>query len=236
MKNNFREVLMSIDQAFNNTTAYYDDWMKLALPNFHDLFQTAKDIIPFSPDAAIDVLDLGAGTGLFSQHVLERFPRANFVLVDVADKMLDVARQRFGGHTGQFRFVSGDYREMKPDIKFDLVISSLSIHHLSDEEKQALFKNAINWLRKPGVFINVDQVRGETEYIRSLYWNHWLEQLRQRQAPEERIQEGIQRRTTYDREATLDAQLTWLQNSGFSNVDCVYKNYFVAVMFAMKTD
>jgi len=227
---------MSIDQAFDKTIDYYDDWMKLALPNFHDLFQTAKDIIPFSPDAVMDVLDLGAGTGLFSQHVLERFPQARFVLVDVADKMMDVARQRFEGHAAQFRYLSCDYREMETDLKFDLVISSLSIHHLSDDEKQALFKNVFHWLRKPGVFINVDQVRGETEYIRSLYWNHWMEQLRQRQAPEDRIQEGIQRRTTYDREATLADQLTWLRDSGFVNVDCVYKNYFVAVMFATKAD
>lgn len=227
---------MSIGQAFNQTIAYYDDWMKLALPNYHDLFQTAKEIIPFPANAAIDVLDLGAGTGLFSQHVLERYPQANITLVDVADKMLDMARQRFSQHESQVEYVLGDYRMMETAPKYDLVISSLSIHHLADEEKQALFKQVYLSLRTSGVFINVDQVRGETESIRSLYWNHWLEQLRQQHAPEERIQEGIQRRVTYDREATLTDQLTWLKESGFRDVDCVYKNYFVAVMFAMKMD
>ena len=51
---------------------------------------------------------------------------------------------------------------------------------------------------------------------------------------EERIQESIDRRTTYDREALLEEQLEWLKSSGFQNVDCVYKNFFVGVFFGMK--
>jgi tRNA (cmo5U34)-methyltransferase len=225
---------MSIDQAFNASIDYYDDWMKKALPNYTDLFRSAREIIPFSPGARISVLDLGAGTGLFSKHVLDQYPQANFVLYDVADKMLGVAKTRFNDQLSQFRFQVGDYREMEYYQDFDLVISSLSIHHLSDEEKRVLFQRIYASLRTPGAFINVDQVRGESGYIRDLYWNHWLEQVRRAESSAERIQESIQRRTTYDREATLVDQLTWLKEAGFVNVDCVYKNFFVGVFLAMK--
>ena len=225
---------MSIDQAFNDSIAYYDDWMKKALPNYEDIFQTAKEIIPFPTEQSIEVLDLGAGTGLFSQHVLDRYPRANFLLYDVADKMLGVAQKRFRDHGPQFHYFVGDYRELETRQNFDLVISSLSIHHLSDEEKRGLFRQIHGVLRSPGVFINVDQVQGETQFIRSLYWDHWLEQVHRVEKSEERIQESVSRRTTYDREATLVDQLTWLKEAGFENVDCVYKNYFVGVFLAMK--
>ena len=94
---------MTIDQAFNTTIDYYDDWMKKALPNYAEIFRTARELIPFDPAKAIEVLDLGAGTGLFSKHVLEKYPEANFILYDLADKMLDVARERFRGHPKQFR-------------------------------------------------------------------------------------------------------------------------------------
>ena len=114
------------------------------------------------------------------------------------------------------------------------MISSLSIHHLADDEKQALFRKIFDVLRKPEVFINVDQIRGGTEYVRKLYWNHWLEQVRGREPSEKRIQESLDRRVTYDRDAALDDQLRWLGEAGFSNVDCAYKNFFVGVFLAMK--
>jgi tRNA (cmo5U34)-methyltransferase len=225
---------VTIDAAFNASVAYYDEWMEKALPNYSDLFGSALALLPFKPQATLDVLDLGAGTGLFSQHVLGKYPHANFVLVDLADKMLDVARQRFGNDADQFQYVLGDYRNLEGEQEYDLVISSLSIHHLEDTDKQALFGRIYTVLRKGGLFINVDQIRGETPYLRELYWNHWLEQVHAAGFPEERIQESIDRRTTYDKEARLEEQLAWLKASGFQNVDCVYKNFFVGVFLGMK--
>ena len=114
------------------------------------------------------------------------------------------------------------------------MISSLSIHHLTHEEKQDLFRKIYSVLRKPGFFINVDQIRGETDYVRKLYWDHWLTQVRGKEPSEKKIQESIDRRTAYDQDALLADQLRWLGEAGFKNVDCVYKNFFVGVFLAMK--
>jgi tRNA (cmo5U34)-methyltransferase len=225
---------MTIDEAFNASVAYYDDWMKKALPNFDDLFGTALALLPFEPQAHLEVMDLGAGTGLFAQQVLGKYPQASFVLVDLADKMLEVARGRFAEHSSQFQYVVQDYRKLEGTEQVDLVISSLSIHHLGDEDKQALFGRVYKILRKGGIFLNIDQIRGETDFLQKLYWEHWLEQVRAAGFSEQRIQEGIDRRSTYDREALLQDQLEWLKSSGFENVDCVYKNFFVGVFFGMK--
>ncbi|MEI8131445.1 MAG: methyltransferase domain-containing protein [Leptolinea sp.] len=225
---------MTIDQAFNAITATYDDWMQRALLGYADLFRTAVDIIPYPADRPIQVLDLGAGTGIFSQHVLAAYPLAKFVLVDVADKMLDVARERFRSQAGQFRFEISDYRELVAQQEYDLVISSLSIHHLTDFEKRNLFHSIFKTLRSPGVFINVDQIRGETESLRNLYWNRWMKHVRRSGATAEQIQASINRRTEFDKEAFLTDQIIWLKESGFSTVDCVYKNYFLGVFLAAK--
>jgi tRNA (cmo5U34)-methyltransferase len=225
---------MTIDQAFNASVGYYDDWMKKALPNYDDLFGTARKLISFAPSRPIDVLDLGAGTGLFSKHVLEKYPQARFVLFDAADKMLEAARERFHGCARQFEYVVGDYRTLNVTREFDLVISSLSIHHLTDDEKRALFRSIHGILRTPGLFLNIDQIRGETDYLRDMYWNFWLGQVRRLESSEQRIQESMQRRVTYDRDASLADQLQWLREAGFVNVDCVYKHHFVGVFHAMK--
>ena len=225
---------MTIDDAFDDSAAYYDEWVRIALPDYDAIFSVAQDVIPFKIERRIDVFDLGAGTGLFSQHVLEKYPQARFTLIDVAAEMLAVAEQRFQANSDQFKFVIDDYREINFHEEFDLVISSLSIHHLTDDEKQDLFRRIHTSLRKGGVFINVDQVRGPTVNLQELYWSDWLVKVRARGADEERINESIARRKTYDQDALLIDQLQWLVDVGFVDVDCVYKNYFLGVFTAQK--
>lgn len=225
---------MTIEQAFNRSIDYYNDWMKLALPNYNDIFQTALEIIPFERTTHIHVLDLGAGTGLFSKHVFDKYPNARFVLYDMADKMLELARERFKNRPDQFEFIIDDYRNLPENRQYDLVISSLSIHHLTHEDKKDLFRLIKRILKNHGLFINIDQIRAETDYLRELYWNHWLNQIHSSGPPEEQIRESIKRRENYDIDATLLEQLDWLQKAGFSHVDCVYKNFFVGVFLAVK--
>jgi tRNA (cmo5U34)-methyltransferase len=225
---------MTIEQAFDRTVAYYDSWMQKALPSYGDIFAIATQVVPFENDAPIRVLDLGAGTGLFSQHVLQKYPNATFVLTDVAAKMLEVAEQRFAEQANQFEFAVEDYRNLQAVADFDLIISSLSIHHLTDEEKRRLCQQVYAALKAGGTFVNIDQIKGETTYLQNLYWELWLRHTKANDAPEEQIQESIKRRTTYDQDALLADQLDWLREAGFENVDCVYRHTFVGVLFAMK--
>ncbi len=225
---------MTIDKAFNKSADYYDDWIKKALPGCDEMFAAAVDSIPFSISESIKVLDLGAGTGLFSWYVLERFQKADFVLLDIADKMLDIARERFAKYQQQFKYIVSDYKNLGLKTEFDLIISSLSIHHLEDTDKQSLFTRVYENLKPKGVFINIDQIKGPSEFFQTLYWSNWLEKVRQTNATEDQIQQSIKRRTEFDIDSTLADQLLWLQNSGYTDVDCLYKNFFVGVFFAQK--
>ena len=163
---------MTIDQVFDKSVSYYDGWMRIALPSYQDLFDTAVAAIPFDPAGPIRVLDLGAGTGLFSWHVLQRYDRGEYLLYDLADGMLAVARQRFADRGGQFQFMRGDLCDLDIEEKPDLVISSLAIHHLADPEKRRLFKKIYSSLSPGGAFINVDQVKGATDHFVNLYWDN----------------------------------------------------------------
>jgi len=225
---------VTIDQAFNNTVAYYDDWMIKAIPSYHAVFSISKKVIPFGNNVRIDVLDLGTGTGIFSKHVWEKYPNARFVLYDVAAQMIKAARGRFQTHQDQFTFIVDDYRNIHGLQKFDLVISSLSIHHLPDDDKRALFDRVYAVLRDGGLFINIDQIKGQTRYLEELYWTKWLDGVRENGASEANIQESIRRRKTFDQDALMSDQLRWLREAGFANVDCIFKHYFVGVFLATK--
>jgi tRNA (cmo5U34)-methyltransferase len=225
---------MTIDDAFNRTAAYYDEWIRRAVPAYDALFTVALELIPFSPDTAVEVLDLGAGTGLFSRQVLERCPNGRFVLWDVAERMLDTARERFRAYPEQFRYVADDYRNLPETGSFDLVISSLSIHHLADDEKRALFRRVFQVLREPGMFLNIDLIKGPSPYLEEIYCADWYEKMRRAGAPEEEIRAGIERRNAYDRDALMEDQLRWLAEAGFGDVDCVYRNYKTGLFLALK--
>jgi tRNA (cmo5U34)-methyltransferase len=224
----------TIVQAFDASVDYYDDWMRVALPSYAGTFAAALEQIPFEKTASIRVLDLGAGTGLFSWHVLGEYPAARFTLCDLAPKMLEIARGRFVPYPDQFTYLTEDYRQVSVDQEFDLVISSLSIHHLSDEDKRALFLRIHSLLENGGLFINIDQVWGPTEYWQARYWEQWLEKVWRSGASEDQIEASVRRRREYDHEASLADQLQWLEQVGFSQVDCVYKHAFIGVFCALK--
>ena len=225
---------MAIDQAFNATIDYYDNWIRKAVPGYDEMFAIARELLPFPEGTEIDVLDLGTGTGLFSRLVLGKYPRGRFLLVDVAEKMLDVARERFRDQPGQFSYRVEDYRSLREEGSFDLVISALSIHHLADAEKRTLFARVHGALRDGGIFLNIDQIRGGTPALQKLYCDTWLTKVRAAGASEEEVQAGIERRLAFDREATLLDQLRWLGEAGFADADCVYKNYLMGLFYALK--
>ena len=207
----------SVEEAFDEAVPEYDAWVRQALPSYDELFSVA---------------DLGAGSGLFSERVFACFPAARFTLYDTSPKMLDLARGRFAGHPDRFSFVDQRLERFSEAERFDLVISSLAIHHLEHAGKQSLFRRISAALRPGGAFVNVDQVRGDAPFG-DLYWSTWLSKVRESGAPEPRIQESIRRRLELDRDAGLFEQLAWLQRAGF-HADCIYKHYFIAVFLAVK--
>ncbi len=177
---------------------------------------------------------MGAGTGLFSWQVSQKYPKAEFVLYDVASAMLDLAQNRFRDSHHNVSAIVDDFLNIREFDAFDLVISSLSVHHLNHPDKRKLFGLIYESLKSSGAFINIDQIKGETQAIEDLYWSTWLDEVRQAGGDGEQIQKSIKRRQELDQDALLVDQLQWLKDVGFVNVDCVYKHYFVGVFFATK--
>lgn len=224
----------SVEQAFNEAAADYDAWVKQALPTYEELFSVAVEIIPFAHHRSLDIADLGAGSGLFSLQVQSAYPKACFTLMDASREMLDVARKRFQSKAASFTFIEQRLEAFAEPERFDVIISSLAIHHLEDSDKRSLFKRIFDALRPGGAFINVDQIKGHPPFDQ-LYWKTWLAGVRAAGASETSIQTSINRRREFDRDAGLCDQLEWLKEAGFA-ADCIYKHYFVAVFLALKSD
>jgi 2-polyprenyl-3-methyl-5-hydroxy-6-metoxy-1,4-benzoquinol methylase len=117
--------------------------------------------VPFRADAAIDVLDVGAGTGVVTEAVLDAFPAARLTLQDFSEQMLARAKEKFSSHDRAIRYVQCDLLDpawlQKVGGPFDLVVSGEAIHHLTDLAAMAACYEAVHGLLKPGgCFLDYD--------------------------------------------------------------------------------
>jgi len=224
-------MVVDIREKFDDISLDYDRQRKQLIPCFEDFYRSAVASIEWTSERP-SVLDIGAGTGIFSSFLLGKFPDARLTLIDISGKMIEVAKQRFKG-IDRIKYEVCDYSEHSFDGMYDIIISALSIHHLCDEQKLALYKKCYLSLNKNGIFINCDQVLGATEYLDSLYKKQWKLSIESSGLQIDEITSAYER-VKLDKEATLSQQLRWLQEAGFSDVDCVYKYYHFAVMFGRK--
>ncbi len=225
---------MTVGALFDEAAGGYDRARRQLVPGLDDLHGAVLESIPFGVEDRLRILDLGAGTGLLSAVVAERFPGARLTLVDLSVEMLRVARRRFAAGAGRFEFRVMDFARKGLPGGYDLVVSALSIHHLTDGDKRELFEKVHGALVVGGCFVNLDQVLGETPQIESDYEEWWLGRAREAGASEDDLAAAF-RRMRADKCATLAAQLGWLEDAGFEGVECRHKDHRFAVYAGRKT-
>lgn len=210
--------------VFDTTASIYDNDRSLLIPGCETFYRWAIDLIP---DGTRRIVELGAGSGLLTVLVRERFPEAKIHLMDFSGAMLDCARRRLG-ESPNITYEEADYVVAPLANDLDAVVSSLSIHHLEDSDKQVVFRKVYEALAPGGVFINAEQVAGPNADLEERYQKLWLEQVRKAGASQAQI-DGALYRMREDRCASVEDQLNWLREAGFSDADCWYKENRFAV-------
>ena len=109
----------------------YLDAIRAEVPRYDQLQGETIAAIPREPRR---VLELGVGTGETTRRLLERYPRAEVTGLDSQPEMVFKARE-LGIEVRLARM-----EDPLPDGPWDLVISVLSIHHLTGERKRDLFR------------------------------------------------------------------------------------------------
>ena len=151
-----------------HSDAYVDDWIRHDVERNDERRPRLKRMVslaPFPHDAAISVLDIGAGSGVVTEELLGVFPNARVTLQDFSDVMLGHARQRFSHIAGQIRYVLCDLTDPSWTDRvggpFDLAVSAIAIHNLRDLAIIGECYRAICRVLKPGGrFLDYDRFEG----------------------------------------------------------------------------
>jgi ubiquinone/menaquinone biosynthesis C-methylase UbiE len=103
------------------------------------------------------VLDLGCGTGAVSLLLARRQPGAHVVGLDPDPKALARAAEKASRAGARVEWHEGYAgRAPFPAHSFDVVVSSLMIHHLESAQKQDAFRDVFRLLRPGGRFALLD--------------------------------------------------------------------------------
>jgi tRNA (cmo5U34)-methyltransferase len=169
------------------------------------------------PDAK-HVLDIGSGGGRLLALVKAARPHARFVALDFSPTMLAELRKLFAG-SDAVRIVEHNLDEPLPSLgRFDAIVSSFAIHHVSHERKRALYAEIFDALLPGGVFCNLEHVASPTpslhgEFLRAI---------------------SCESEDPSNKLLDLETQLAWLRQIGFTDVDCHWKWRELALLVGVR--
>lgn len=220
----------------------YDQFIRLGAMNYDGTLDAVLNMVLAPADAPLRVLELGSGTGLLSERLLERFPNATLTGVDGSPEMLARAGARLARFTGRATLLCRSFEEYAAlgfeGGSFDLVLSSFSLHHMRHDLLRGAYAQMRRRLSPGGQVLIADYVLTPHAVLQGRYEDIWVEtRVRNVRAAlgktldfaAVKLDHQRVKAAEGDNPALLDDQLAWLRQAGFEAVDCHWKHFCYAV-------
>ena len=120
------------------------------------------DVVDALTGPAPTVVDLACGTGTVTCRLLDRFPAARSIAVDVDPVLLTIASATFADDD-RVRVVSADLRdpawaEAVPEPQVDAVLTATALHWLPEDTVQRVYRDLARLVRPGGVVAHAEQM------------------------------------------------------------------------------
>ena len=187
------------------------------------------------------LLDIGVGSGLVAETLLESLPKARLVGIDFSLPMLELARRRLGRFGERVSLVHYDLAAVDalPPLheRYSVAISVQTLHNVDDDVKQRVIAWVDSTLEPQGLFLLVDRVAVAGSRLYDDYRAVWkrLGRLhgREPEAASTYDEHVAHLAETGDDPATLEQHLFWLRASGF-DAECLHLHGNRAVIAARR--
>ncbi len=216
-----------------------------SMPLGREQFDILLRLISKSQTDVNNFIDLGCGDGILANTILTQYPDANGLLLDYSSSMIDAAKDRMSDFQNQSIIQSDLSKNDWSDniiSEPEVVVSGYAIHHLKNGRKFELFEEIFEILKPGGIFINMDHVASITSFGNSLFNEFMVDALYAKLKDEgnerskiDLLEEYVNRPDQYDNILLpVTMQCDWLKEIGYSDVDCYFKCFELAIYAGIK--
>ncbi len=227
--------------------AIYLEGVRGAIPFANEQMEIILRLInSFKPDMA-SFLDLGCGDGILGRMIFSKWKDAKGVFVDYSEPMINAAKSKNEPFHNQSIFAVLDFGDaewltaVSKELPVDVVISGFSIHHQPDHIKKRVYKEIFDQVLKPGgLFLNLEQVKSPTQELEAVFNEFFMDSMRKFQRENnssvsiENIEQGFYEDKKVNILSPVEEQCLWLRETGFTQVDCYFKAFEMAIFGGVK--
>ena len=218
-----------VKEHFEEEAKEFDNTILKLIPRYDDMISCMVSVIPFDNYDEFKLLDLGSGTGNITKAVKKKYLHSKVSCIDIAENMIHIAQIKLEDYT-DISYYTGDFSDFDFDEKYDVIVSSLALHHIkTDEDKKSFYSKIYSALKEGGVFLNSDVVLGSNEKLNQIYRKNWIDFMIMNLPEEEVMKKWIPKQIEEDFPAPLNKHLEWLKETGFKSIDVVWKYYGLVV-------
>jgi tRNA (cmo5U34)-methyltransferase len=143
---------------FDERAEGYDEHMRESVIVFKAFYESIASPIPTTGEA-LQILDIGCGTGLELDSIFKKAKNALVTGIDLSQKMLVQLHRKYNQRLAQIALIQGSYLEIPLEgSHYDFAVSVMTLHHLLPNRKKRLYKKFRQALKEGGKYIEGDYV------------------------------------------------------------------------------
>jgi len=123
------------------------------------------------------VLDIGIGSGIIEEMLLENNSDMKFYGIDYSNAMKDLTFKRLSKFHQNITYILEDLDNIStiefPEEYGHVAISIQTLHNLRNQIKSTIFDRVYSWLEMGGIFIIMDRIRPYPPVAFPLYKTAW---------------------------------------------------------------
>ena len=152
-----------MDIYYNSVAETYDDRVRRATTDEDGYIVRMAAAFPMKEN--LNIIDLGAGTGLQLKPLLEKEATLRATCVDCSGKMLARLKKNLADYSDRVQVVSADFFDHDFGFEFyDGATATMALHYYSEAQKLQLYKNLRVGIKKDGFFLLTDKFAPTQNY------------------------------------------------------------------------
>lgn len=179
-------------------------------------------------------LDTGCGTGTFINRALPLFQDTQFIMADLSDTMLELAKGKLAGYK-RVKFLDPiASQDLNLDLEFDVITSIQAHHYLAPEIRRKATRVCFDLLSENGVYITFENIRPFSDQGIAISLANWSKFQRATGRDAETIENHMKRFDSEYFPITIESHLKLLRECGFRTVELFWLSYMQAGFYGIK--